>query len=114
MRKLGIPYGIYVPHRFTEAPQYKHMLERLTKEGGGYTIRTAVDGGWLNPKTNILEDEGIVIVETRAPEFDYAAYTRIERAQGEFAKWLTENGEIEVMRYIAHDRYFMQRVTDKV
>lgn len=112
MRKLGAEYGIVVPTIFNGPEHSKHynlFLLALATAAGGYT-ETPAQGGWSDKRG--LVREPVFIVTTRANEFDYAAYSKVERLIHDFSRYMLTHGEIEVMRWKA-DKVFMQHATDK-
>lgn len=110
MRRLGVEYGIYVPEKYVGTGQFKVMTHNIASAAGGYT-ETFADGTWVDPKGD-AKNERVHIITTRATEFEYSEYTRVNRAMHEFGKWMIGQGEKEVMRYKG-DKFFMQHAVDK-
>lgn len=110
MRKLGVSFGIYVPAKFVTTDAYRKFTEHVAAAAGGMTA-TPVDGIWVD-KLGTHHGEPIVIVEARATEFDYPAYSKTRSAMHDFGRYMLMHGEQEVMRTDA-DKAWMQQPNDR-
>lgn len=116
MRKLGKEYGIIVPIAMTKnahAAHYSLFLGALALAAGGYTTGFA-EGGWKPVKADegILV-EGSLVVTTRGSIQEYEQSARVNVAMNNWAKYMIQNGETEVMRWAGADNAWMQTAGDK-
>lgn len=115
MRKLGKEYGIIVPIAMTKnnhTAHYNLFLGALALAAGGYTTGFA-EGGWKPADAPGLVVEAYVVVTTRGSIQEYEQSARVNVAMNNWAKYMIQNGETEVMRWAGSDNAWMQTAGDK-
>lgn len=110
MRKLGPPYGLYVPVKYVGTEHYEKFIAKLVEATGGATI-TPISGYWKDAN-GVVQKEDSVKVETRASEFDYSATIVAGNTIHDFSRYLLTAGEKEVFRFNKVGS-FMQHIADK-